>query len=95
MSLFQNASLMGQAVAITGRLSIPRREAIALISYSNGDYRTMVSSMTTILVVGAIQSSAPDGLTKKLRKAEQINASDPGHILIVDQNAFYRLLDSG
>ena len=95
LSLFQNDNLLGQSVAISGRLSIPRREAIDLVLYSHGTYRSTVSSLTTMLVVGKIRSTAPDGLTKKIRAANLLNAADPGRIQIIGQGEFYRLLDSG
>lgn len=95
LSLFQNDYLEGQTIAITGRLSISRREAISLVKYSKGVYRTTVSRLTTVLVVGQICSKAADGYTKKLRSAMQINARDPDHILIIDQDKFYNLLFSG
>ena len=88
LSLFRNDCLKGERVAITGKLSVTRSEAIAAIRSAGGEYRTVVSRSTTILIVGHIYSSAPDGLTKKLRNALAINEATGDSIRIVDQHMF-------
>ena len=80
----------GQTVAFTGRLSsISRQEAQALVQRLGGDAAGDVTSRTTVLVVGT--ERAADGKSAKVKRAESLNAGDPGRITILSEDEFCRL----
>ena len=86
----------GQTVAFTGRLvSISRSEAQALVRRLGGAPAADVTASTTMLVVGAPRTAGAP--TAKLRRAEALNASNPEHIRILDEDEFCQIggLDSG
>jgi tetratricopeptide (TPR) repeat protein len=90
--------LAGQLVVFTGKLSLlGRKQAHALVVQLGGATANDVSSLTTMLVVGAAgfsrsgQSEVPDGgaqSSAKLRRAEELNAGQPQQIRIISEEEF-------
>jgi tetratricopeptide (TPR) repeat protein len=91
--------LSGQLVAITGKLSsLGRRDARALVDRLGGAITEDVNARTTMLVVGAGGSSTAEAdaaevleKSQKLRRAEELNAQQPGTIRILAEDEFCRL----
>lgn len=80
----------GQTVAFTGKLaSISRQEAQSLVRRLGGAPAADVTARTTMLVVGT--ERAADGKSAKLKRAEEVNAAEPGRILILGEDEFCRL----
>ena len=86
--------LMGRHIAITGTLPVTRAEMIASIFALGGVYDPTVKLVTDYLIVGVLRPTMamPDGISRKLRRAEQLRAAG-GHICIVSQEDFLRLLE--
>jgi tetratricopeptide (TPR) repeat protein len=91
--------LSGQLVAIAGKLSsLGRKDARALVERLGGVIGDDVNAKTTILVVGAAWSGAPDeerlpvrDKSPKLRRAEELNVQQPGAVRILSEDEFCRL----
>ncbi|MCY4600370.1 MAG: tetratricopeptide repeat protein [Acidobacteria bacterium] len=80
----------GQSVAFTGKLSsIGRQEAQALVRRLGGEPASDVTSRTTMLVVG--MERAAEDKSAKLKRAENLNAGEPGRIRILSEDEFCRL----
>jgi len=75
MSAISNSFLWGKRFAITGQLSVPRREAICMFEKAGAVYVPRVTRLTDILLVGDIR--ALTGTTRKLCWARQLR--DYGH----------------
>lgn len=75
MSNISNLFLWGKRIAITGQLSVPRREAICMLEKAGAVYAPRVTRLTDILLVGDIR--ALTGTTRKLCRARQLR--DYGH----------------
>ncbi|HXH05529.1 MAG TPA: tetratricopeptide repeat protein [Vicinamibacterales bacterium] len=89
------APFAGQLVVFTGRLSsLGRREARELVEALGGRTADDVTAATTMLVVGA-EGFGPAGTrpeaSRKLRRAEAINAQSPGRIRVLSEEEFCRL----
>jgi tetratricopeptide (TPR) repeat protein len=87
----------GQVVTFTGKLSsLGRREARAVVERLGGISSEEVTTRTTMLVIGAGGVAAKDELpedsdkSRKLRKAEQVNAKAPGQVAILTEDEFCR-----
>lgn len=94
---------VGHVVVFTGKLSsLGRREARDLVERLGGSAADDVTARTTILVVGA-EGIGParrrmgtpgefeiDDESRKLRKAEQVNARTPGQVSILSEDDFCR-----
>ena len=81
---------VGQSVAFTGKLSsISRQEAQTLVERLGGEAAGDVTGRTTMLVVGT--ERAADGKSAKLKRAEDLNAGEPGRIRILSEDEFCRL----
>jgi Flp pilus assembly protein TadD len=92
--------LANACVAFSGRLSaISRKEARLLVARLGGSVIDDVSARTTMLVVGAgaaagDRGAQPDGdeeKNQKIRRAEAINAREPGRIRILAEEDFCTL----
>ena len=80
----------GQTVAFTGKLaSIGRQDAQALVRRLGGAAAGEVTSRTTMLVVGT--ERAADARSAKLKRAEELNAAEPGRVRILSEDEFCRL----
>jgi len=101
-------TLAGQLVVFTGKLSsLGRRDARALVLRLGGATADDVSARTTMLVVGAegfgpapedaADQNAPAGAetrtSNKLKRAEEVNAQQPGQIRVISEDDFCRLVD--
>jgi Tfp pilus assembly protein PilF len=98
--------LAGQLVVFTGKLSsLGRRDARALVLRLGGATADDVSARTTMLVVGSegfgpspeeadeSQRSAEGGRTSnKLKRAEELNAQQPGQVRVITEDDFCRLV---
>ena len=83
----QQRGFAGQTVTFTGKLaSISRQEAQSLVQRLGGEVAGDVTSRTTMLVVGTAQTA--DGKSAKLKRAEQLNAAEPGRIWILSEDEF-------
>ncbi len=95
------ASFANQVVVFAGRLvSLDRKEACALVQRLGGEAADAVSSRTTMLVVGEGGLARSDSLqvkhqgpshgskSKKLKRAEQVNARMPGTVHILTETDF-------
>ena len=81
---------VGQTVAFTGKLSsISRQEAQMLVRRFGGEAASDVTGRTTMLVVGS--ERAADDKSAKLKRAENLNAGEPGRIRILSEDEFCRL----
>lgn len=87
-------SLGGLHIALTGTLVETRPVIVSIIQANGGIYDTVVKHVTDYLVEGVLRPTVviPDGRSKKLRRAEQLQAAG-GHIRIITQEDFYRLLE--
>jgi hypothetical protein len=92
--------LGGECVAFSGRLSsISRKEARALVGRLGGTAVDDVSARTTMLIVGAAPavgdrgalSEADEGKNQKIRRAQAINAREPGRVRILSEEDFCRV----
>lgn len=93
----------GHTVVFTGKLaSLGRRDAQALVERLGGVAHDELTARTTMLVVGeegfsrgAVRSGSDAGegeeKSAKLRKAEHVNASQPGSVRIVSEDEFCEL----
>jgi tetratricopeptide (TPR) repeat protein len=95
-------SLRSETVVFTGKLwSLGRKEARAVVERLGGTVDEEVTLRTTLLVVGG--ESYPDGVPDiarlshdagthrwKLRRAAQLNAEQPGRIVIISEDDFCR-----
>jgi tetratricopeptide (TPR) repeat protein len=88
-----SSPLAGQLVVFTGKLSsLGRREARELVERLGGATADDVTVRTTMLVVGAegfgpSEAQARDK-SNKLRRAEELNAQQPGRIRILSEDEF-------
>jgi tetratricopeptide (TPR) repeat protein len=88
----------GQVVTFTGKLSsLGRREAREVVERLGGIASEDVTTRTTMLVIGAGGVAQPkdDAVddpdkSRKLRKAEQVNAKAPGQVAILTEDDFCR-----
>jgi tetratricopeptide (TPR) repeat protein len=94
--------LAGATVVFTGKLwSLDRKEARAVVERLGGVSEDEVTQRTTLLVVGG--ETYPEGVpdisrlpadqsthSQKLRRAAQINADEPGRILMMSEDEFCR-----
>jgi tetratricopeptide (TPR) repeat protein len=89
----------GQVVAFSGKLSsLGRREARGLVERLGGIASEDVTARTTMLVIGAggLAPAARDDVadegdkSRKVRKAEQVNARAPGQVVILSEDDFCR-----
>ena len=89
-----NGPLSGKLIAFTGDLSIGRTTAQELAQAAGGIIRTNVSRKTDYLVVGVQDPFAvgADGMSHKERLARELIASAQGHIQIIDEAEFFRLI---
>ena len=86
----QRRGFAGQTVAFTGKLgSIRREEALSLVRRLGGAAGGDVTGRTTMLIVGA--EGAAGGKSAKLKRAEELNAAEPGRIRILSEDEFCRL----
>ena len=89
-SVPQESGFAGQTVTFTGMLAaIGRQEAHALVRRLGGEVAGEVTGRTTMLVVGT--ERAADGKSAKLKRAEELNAADPGRVRILGEDEFCRL----
>lgn len=89
-SVPQESAFAGQTVTFTGMLAaIGRQEAQALVRRLGGEVAGEVTSRTTVLVVGT--ERAAEGKSAKLKRAEELNAAEPGRIRILSDDEFCRL----
>lgn len=91
MSLFYNPVIAGKVFSITGKLPILRVDAMEAILSAGGIYHPMPSMKTDYIVIGAYKSQAPDGLTRKHRRAKIINEAG-GHVEELSDVDFLKLL---
>jgi tetratricopeptide (TPR) repeat protein len=100
----QHAPFRDQFVVFTGRLSsLPRKEAHGLVARLGGTAQDEVTSRTTMVVVGAAGhlSGARGGdeegqsgdTSRKLIRAHELNAGQPGKIRILTEDEFCSLAD--
>ena len=86
----QGSGFADQIVTFTGRLgSIGRQEAQALVRRLGGETAGEVTGRTTMLVVGT--ERVADGKSAKLKRAEELNAAEPGRVRILSEDEFCRL----
>ena len=94
--------LTGHVVVFTGRLSrLSRRDASALVHQLGGCATDEVTSKTTLLVVGSAAASNGKGTpgiamdeadrSRKLKKAEHVNAREGGRVRILGEEEFCAL----
>ncbi|RPJ80812.1 MAG: tetratricopeptide repeat protein [Acidobacteria bacterium] len=89
--------LRGESVVFTGRLtSLSRIDAHKLVARLGGTPLDEVNARTTILVVGEASSSGTTAecekdKTRKIRRAEAINASSPGRVKVLTEDQFCKL----
>ena len=99
------STFAGHTVVFTGKLSsLGRKEATALVERLGGSAEREVTARTTMLVIGGEGfTGSPDRIaaagtgrgqfdkSRKLRKAEEVNAKSPGRVKILDEDEFCRL----
>jgi tetratricopeptide (TPR) repeat protein len=89
--------LAGQLVVFTGKLnSLGRREARTLVARLGGATADDVNAKTTMLVIGAegFRDGSPhaaEGRSNKIKRAEELNAQQPGQIRVLSEDDFCRL----
>jgi DNA polymerase-3 subunit epsilon len=88
-----DGSLFGEKLALTGALSMPRREAADMAAAAGCEVDDGVTKYTTVLVVGDQDIARLLGHEKssKHRKAEELMAQGQG-IRIIGESDFRRLL---
>jgi len=85
--------LAGQLVVFTGKLSsLGRKNAVALVARLGGATADDVNAKTTMLVVGAEGFGSVER-SQKLKRAEELNAQQPGQIKILTEDQFCQLAD--
>jgi tetratricopeptide (TPR) repeat protein len=92
------SAFAGQVVAFTGKLSsLGRREAREVVERLGGIASEDVTTRTTMLVIGSggVAAAKEDvsedsDKSRKLRKAEQVNARAPGQVAILSEDDFCR-----
>lgn len=74
--LYPNTDFLGLHFAITGILPFPRSHLIDVILANGGVYDSSVTLHTDYLILGVLRlsSAIPDGISRKLRRAEQLQA---------------------
>ncbi len=80
--------LCGKHIAITGRLSVPRCEAIRLLERSGAIYTPRVTRTTDLLLVGALSSA--NGMSHKLCRAHELLASGYPITIAVPSESVFR-----
>ena len=89
--------LRGECVVFTGRLiSLSRSEAQKVVSELGGTALDEVTSRATMLVVGGASASphsaeAERDKTRKIRRAEAMNAARPGKVKVLTEDQFCAL----
>lgn len=93
-------SLAGQVVAFAGRLmTLGRKEAFELVTRFGGTAEPELTERTTLLVVAADAGTLPPPAdpapphvdpeaSRKLRRAAELNARDPGRLRVVSEDEF-------
>ena len=91
---FSRDACRGHRIAITGTLPITRNEMISLIETHGGTYDASVTRTTDILILGTLRPTAaiPDGISRKLRRARQIQTAG-GEIMILTLDEFQRMME--
>lgn len=86
--------LYGKSIVFTGEMSIDRATAMQMAVDSGAAVKSSVSKKTDYLVVGRQdkQLVGEDGLSTKEEKAYALNSSGAGHIRIIDEEEFVRLV---
>lgn len=84
-------TLIDAHIAITGVLPVPRRKMAEHILSYGGKYDPNVTRTTDVLLVGVLRS-VPDGISRKLRRARQLQAVG-GEIRIVTLEEFQRMME--
>jgi tetratricopeptide (TPR) repeat protein len=90
--------LAGESVAFSGRLSsMSRKEARVLVTRLGGTVVDEVSGKTTMLVVGAgggdhAHEGGDEEKNQKIRRANAINAREPGRVRILSEEEFCQLV---
>ena len=86
--------LYGKAIVFTGELSIDRRTAMQMAVDSGAVVKSSVSKKTNYLVVGQQdkQLVGEDGLSTKEEKAYALNRSGAGHVQIINEEEFMKLV---
>ncbi len=92
------AALAGEHVVFTGRLlSLSRRDARTLVSRLGGTPAADVNAKATMLVVGAAggehhkAAETENEKSRKIRRAEAINARQPGRVRVLTEDQFCEL----
>lgn len=90
----QDSQLCGKIVVFTGELSMPRGEAMQLAVNAGAVLKNFVSGKTNYLVVGKqdITIVGADGMSGKEEKAYTLNDSGKGHIEIISEEEFLKLV---
>jgi tetratricopeptide (TPR) repeat protein len=91
-------ALRGECVVFTGRLrSLSRQDARQLVSRLGGTALDEVNARTTMVVVGAASNEhraaaeTEEEKSRKIRRAEAINARQPGRIRFLTEDQFCEL----
>ena len=94
----RSTALAGEVVVFTGRLySLSRKEARMLVARLGGTTSDEVTARATMLVVGAGAPSpgerpgTDEEKSQKIRRAEAINAKEPGRIRVISEDQFCAL----
>ena len=82
------SNLCGKHIAITGRLSVPRCEAIRLLERSGAIYAPRVTRTTDVLLVEALRSE--NGMSHKLCRAYELLASGYPITIVVQSESLFR-----
>lgn len=90
----KNHPLYQKNVIITGALSIPREEAMQAAADLGAILKNDISQKIDYLVVGEkdLAFCGPDGLTSKERKAHKLIDAGKGHIQIISDAEFMKML---
>lgn len=87
--MFNNlGNVSGKHIAITGRLSVPRCEAIRILEKSGAVYAPRVTRTTDVLLVGALRSET--GMSHKLCRAYELLASGYPITIAVPSESVFR-----
>lgn len=84
-----DSPLLGKAIVFTGTMSMPREAAMQAAVNAGAVLKNSVSQKVHYLVAGKRDS---DGMSGKEKKAAEINQSGKGHIELLDEAAFVKLL---
>lgn len=92
----ENSPLLGKNVVFTGQLSMEREEAAQLAVNAGAVVKTSVSKKTDFLVVGKqdVAYVGESGMSSKERKACELNETGAANIQIINEEAFYGLLNA-